>query len=226
MIEFFDGPTQCFSTTQVLTMTPVEGHRMAVKDSTPNSDFAVTEAGGYCSFCLRKNKPSFQVRSDDKQCVLCDACIDALGTIVYDGYGRIAGDSWVQSAIDGPVASASVEPISAPETVSVPISGIRQNVTKQRDRLGEQQGWVCFYCRMVGDKGHGPDHRFWHVDHLYPVIRGGDAMPDNLVLACATCNLKKKAKLINEFMSGLSVRVARAGILAVVDRILEAGNPS
>lgn len=61
----------------------------------------------------------------------------------------------------------------------------------ERDRLGAETGWTCFYCQGKGDDAKGPDRRAWHVDHVYPVSRGGDDEQDNHVLACATCNLKK-----------------------------------
>lgn len=62
-----------------------------------------------------------------------------------------------------------------------------------RDRLGAASKWTCFYCHESGDEAAGPDERMWHVDHVYPLVRGGDNKDDNHVLACATCNLKKHA---------------------------------
>lgn len=136
-----------------------------------------------CSFCTRKNEPLYQIASDDMRSVICDECIDAVANIAQEEYGR-AG------------ASPSGHPINTP----VPISVVRQNVANEKERLGKEQGWSCCYCRMKGSERCGPDNRPWHVDHLYPVVRGGDNKPDNLVLACATCNLKKKAKLLAEFL--------------------------
>ena len=50
----------------------------------------------------------------------------------------------------------------------------------------------CYYCgEKVG--------RRYHVDHVVPLSRGGSNGPENLVIACASCNLRKNAKLPHEF---------------------------
>jgi 5-methylcytosine-specific restriction endonuclease McrA len=50
----------------------------------------------------------------------------------------------------------------------------------------------CFWCACL----MGADY---HVDHLIPLSRGGSNNPDNIVLACPTCNLKRGKKLPSEF---------------------------
>lgn len=55
----------------------------------------------------------------------------------------------------------------------------------------ERDGSQCFYC--------GVDMQNWkhdeiHVDHFYPVSRGGSDNPINLVVSCAPCNLSKGAR--------------------------------
>lgn len=52
---------------------------------------------------------------------------------------------------------------------------------------------TCEYCHGTGTKELGPDLRPWHVDRVRPGRRGGVYTPDNVTLACRTCNLKKKA---------------------------------
>ncbi len=69
----------------------------------------------------------------------------------------------------------------------------RLSLAKERTRLGTASGWACFYCHFAGTAEVGPDNRGWHVDHVYPVVNGGDDGPDNHVLSCATCNLEKSA---------------------------------
>jgi hypothetical protein len=69
----------------------------------------------------------------------------------------------------------------------------------ERIRLGAESGWKCFYCNKNGSEIDGPDGRPWHVDHAYPLSRGGDDEKDNHVLACATCNLAKKTKTAMEY---------------------------
>lgn len=59
-----------------------------------------------------------------------------------------------------------------------------------------RQGGRCHWC---GDKA-GLDY---HVDHVIPVSKGGSNGPDNLVIACPTCNLRKGSKLPHEFSDRL-----------------------
>jgi len=50
----------------------------------------------------------------------------------------------------------------------------------------------CYLCGELiplGDR---------HVDHKYPLSKGGDHTPSNLAIACATCNLKKSDKILDE----------------------------
>lgn len=54
------------------------------------------------------------------------------------------------------------------------------------DQLVRQRG-RCFYCHSkLGDK--------YHVEHVTPLSLGGTNGPENLVIACADCNLKKSSK--------------------------------
>jgi len=65
----------------------------------------------------------------------------------------------------------------------------------------EHEVYICPYCGGRGSEDLGPDGRQWHIDHLYPHSRCGDSGPDNLVRACATCNLKKSGMLLTAFLS-------------------------
>lgn len=52
-----------------------------------------------------------------------------------------------------------------------------------------RDGFRCAYC------GRGKaDGVLLHIDHLVPVARGGRSELDNLVTACASCNLGKSAQ--------------------------------
>ena len=68
-------------------------------------------------------------------------------------------------------------------------------------KLGDACQWACVYCGLKGDEKVGPDTRTWHVDHLFAKVNGGDYLPDNLVLSCATCNIKKNRLLLCEFIA-------------------------
>jgi 5-methylcytosine-specific restriction endonuclease McrA len=47
----------------------------------------------------------------------------------------------------------------------------------------------CFYC----------GHTSSHLDHVLPLIKGGQHSVGNLVAACQTCNLSKGRKLLSEW---------------------------
>ena len=55
-----------------------------------------------------------------------------------------------------------------------------------------RDGAKCIYC---GDT-EGP----FHLDHLWPVSKGGRNEATNIVTACATCNLSKGSKSLREWM--------------------------
>lgn len=55
-----------------------------------------------------------------------------------------------------------------------------------------RQGKSCTYC---GDTS-GP----FHLDHIFPVSKGGTNAPSNLTLACQRCNLSKGDKTLREWM--------------------------
>lgn len=80
-------------------------------------------------------------------------------------------------------------------------NGQRYNVNRlpmsqkaQRVLLGRPL--VCAYC------GRGPDKAGkLTADHVHPQSKGGTHSPDNLVLACAPCNLAKGAMSVEEFLA-------------------------
>lgn len=62
-------------------------------------------------------------------------------------------------------------------------------------RQYEQQRGKCYYCgKKVGKN--------YHVDHVVPLSRGGSNGPDNLVIACPSCNISKRDKLPHEWHQG------------------------
>jgi 5-methylcytosine-specific restriction endonuclease McrA len=58
--------------------------------------------------------------------------------------------------------------------------------------LLRQTGRVCFYCSTALTR--------FHIDHFIPLSRGGSNFPDNLRLACQSCNCSKGAKMPWEWM--------------------------
>lgn len=63
-------------------------------------------------------------------------------------------------------------------------------------RMFDEQEERCAYCGI---------RIFWnipkdfHVDHIRPLTRGGANWPDNLCLACASCNQSKNDMLVEEW---------------------------
>lgn len=59
---------------------------------------------------------------------------------------------------------------------------------ERRAEMISRQSGRCFYCRTaLGDKTH--------TDHVKPLCAGGRHLPDNIVITCPSCNLRKGAKL-------------------------------
>lgn len=64
----------------------------------------------------------------------------------------------------------------------------REPISSQlRDFVLERDGYCCRYC---GSK-IGP----FHLDHVYPVSRGGETTKNNLVTSCEKCNLSKHSSV-------------------------------
>lgn len=64
----------------------------------------------------------------------------------------------------------------------------------EQAQLQRQRG-LCYYC--------GDHVSAYHVDHVFPLSRGGSNDPSNIVIACAPCNLRKHTKLPHEFSGRL-----------------------
>lgn len=76
----------------------------------------------------------------------------------------------------------------------------------------------CYYCgiNLQCDPTHKP-YRDWLVlrgtglvmvlDHLYPIIRGGPDVRENLVAACSACNLAKGWLTLAEFVLVKALRL-------------------
>lgn len=80
-----------------------------------------------------------------------------------------------------------------PKMVSVfeKLSGRKSLSSSVRLAVLERDGWRCVYCETED----GP----FHVDHILPVSKGGLDELENLACSCATCNLSKGAKLLDEW---------------------------
>ena len=67
-----------------------------------------------------------------------------------------------------------------------------------RDQLPgliEKQGGVCGICHEP--LPDGPISKAIHVDHIYPVAKGGGDEADNLQAAHASCNIAKSGRVVD-----------------------------
>lgn len=62
------------------------------------------------------------------------------------------------------------------------------------------QKHTCYYCHNTLKK-RGKKY-LYHVEHVVPISKGGSNWPDNIVIACPTCNQKKGDKLLHEWLEG------------------------
>ena len=70
-----------------------------------------------------------------------------------------------------------------------------------REYLLEKFKRACAYCDATGVP--------LQIEHIYPTAKGGSNRIDNLTLACSSCNSKKAARDIKEFLAKDPVRLAR-----------------
>ncbi len=64
-----------------------------------------------------------------------------------------------------------------------------------RRALFARDGWRCVYCGSATSR--------LTLDHVVPRSRGGDSVWENVVTACAPCNLRKGDRLLEEVAMSL-----------------------
>ena len=82
-----------------------------------------------------------------------------------------------------------------------------------REAVLARDGWQCRYCQRK--LGRGP--RWYgkvHIDHVYPVSRGGETVLENLVTACWRCNTAKGDRTPSEARMRLLPSRLLVGIMA------------
>lgn len=85
---------------------------------------------------------------------------------------------------------------------SIP-SWMRQIVLKQ---AVFEDGYVCHYC--FARPMHISDV---HLDHMLPISRGGINHPDNLVVCCFECNMRKGALTAEDFEDRIALAAYEDG---------------
>ncbi|MBT1154344.1 HNH endonuclease [Aminobacter anthyllidis] len=75
----------------------------------------------------------------------------------------------------------------------------RQPISKRlRFEIFKRDEFTCAYC------GAHPPDALLEVDHIHPVVAGGENDQDNLVTACFDCNRGKGAKLLTSVPQSLA----------------------
>jgi 5-methylcytosine-specific restriction endonuclease McrA len=102
------------------------------------------------------------------------------------------GKAEVIESHDQPLRSASgsfVWPhvIRLLQYVRVP-QAVKRRISRRA--LFARDGWRCVYCGTSGGR--------LTLDHVIPRSRGGESTWENVVTACATCNLEKGDRLLEE----------------------------
>lgn len=85
----------------------------------------------------------------------------------------------------------------------------RQEANKIKPKLVQNNN--CPYCSIVLVE--------IHVDHIYPISRGGLSVPKNMVAVCASCNMKKKDKTLTQFIKRYNLdRILIESNLDILDK--------
>jgi hypothetical protein len=78
------------------------------------------------------------------------------------------------------------------------MAGKRKAISKKlRFDVFKRDEFECQYC------GAHPPSVILHVDHIHPVIEGGDNSIDNLITSCESCNLGKGRGLLTDVPEGI-----------------------
>ena len=81
------------------------------------------------------------------------------------------------------------------------------DATAEIHEWANNQDKVCYWCAADCEKSY-------HMDHYYPLSRGGKHTVENLVIACPTCNHRKHAKDPKEFAREVARHIVNPNMLA------------
>ncbi len=107
------------------------------------------------------------------------------------------GKAEVIESHDQPLRSAAFEfvrphVIRLLQYVRVP-RAIKRRISRRA--LFARDGWRCVYCGTTAGR--------LTLDHVIPRSKGGDSVWENVVTACAPCNLRKGDRLLEEVAMSL-----------------------
>jgi hypothetical protein len=92
----------------------------------------------------------------------------------------------------------------------------------QRDRDPRTGAWRCLWCnRAVQVSGDPLCVRRVCLDHVVPVSLGGTNAPSNLITACVSCNNRRRAATLEEWLDSPGVdALASRRILTAINTLL------
>lgn len=75
-------------------------------------------------------------------------------------------------------------------SAKVNLEGIEQWIRSVRSK----KTFICYYCQ------HRKSLKLLHIDHIIPLVKGGEHSVLNLCTSCAACNCSKQAKSISAWI--------------------------
>lgn len=75
----------------------------------------------------------------------------------------------------------------------------RFTASELRKMLHDQKG-KCIYCKSDITSNY-------HADHIVPVSKGGSSFIENIQLLCPTCNLRKRAKMPEDYAKEIGLLI-------------------
>jgi 5-methylcytosine-specific restriction endonuclease McrA len=87
------------------------------------------------------------------------------------------------------------QPVSISRELDIPLGTVERIATAAQPLLRQSRRVAkeCHYCGTT----RGPFHR----DHVFPRSRGGSDEPENIVIACQSCNSAKGDRTPEEWLS-------------------------
>lgn len=141
---------------------------------------------------------------------LCKGCHVVL-PLNHENFNQLSGGTWRHKCKACMRAASKRHHEANPEMTAIRRNRYNENLAKadggysqsDMDAIVRNQQNLCFYCAT-------PLNEKAEVDHKTPLSRGGSNWPDNLCLACLTCNRDKSNKTAAEYIAwrlrlGLSV---------------------
>ena len=131
---------------------------------------------------------------------LCKGC-NTTFPLVHDHFNQLSGGTWRHKCKACRRAASKKHHEENPEMTAIRRERYKGNLARAEggysqsdvEALCKSQGNLCFYCASIlNDKAE--------VDHKTPLSRGGSNWPENICLACQTCNRDKNNKSAAEYM--------------------------